>query len=70
MNYSDIEIGGKYKCTYRGDQYFAYVKEKKDGLIGVHLGDKVGEDGDPGDPIDRLGTLDLVWVSPECIHPM
>jgi hypothetical protein len=70
MDYSDIEIGQKYKCDYQGDQYFGSVREKKDGRIGVMLADRVGEDGDPGDPIDRLGTRGVVWVSPECIHRM
>ena len=70
MNLFEIEIGRKYKCDRLDGQYFATVKEKRDGRIGVVLGDKVGMDGDPGDPIDRLGTLELVWVEPECIHPL
>jgi hypothetical protein len=70
MNLFEIEIGRKYKCDRRDGQYFATVKEKRDGSIGVVLGDKVGMGGDPGDPIDRLGTLELVWVEPKCIHPM
>jgi hypothetical protein len=69
-NLFEIEIGRKYKCDRNDGQYFATVKEKRDGRIGVILGDKVGEDGDPADPIDRLGTLELVWVEPGCIHPM
>jgi hypothetical protein len=47
-----------------------YVKEKKDGRIGVQLTDKVGKDGDPGDPIDQLGTAGMVCVAPENIRPM
>jgi hypothetical protein len=69
MNLFEIEIGRKYKCDRQDGQYFATVKEKRDGSIGVVLGDKVEKDGDP-DPIDRLGTLELVWVEPGCIHPM
>jgi hypothetical protein len=70
MDLSEIIIGQKYQCDYRDGQYFAFVKEKKDGRVGVQLTDKVGGDGDPGDPIDRLGTVGLVWVAPESIHPM
>jgi len=69
MNLFEIEIGRKYKCDRQDGQYFATVKEKRDGSIGVVLGDKVEKDGDL-DPIDRLGTSDLVWVEPHCIHPM
>ena len=65
MNLFEIEIGRKYKCDRQDGQYFATVKEKRDGLIGVVLGNKVETD-----PIDRLGTSDLVWVEPHCIHPM
>jgi len=70
MNLFEIEIGRKYKCDRQGGQYFATVKEKRDGSIGVMLGDKAGMDDDLGGPIDRLGKLELVWVDPECIHPM
>jgi hypothetical protein len=70
MNFSEIIIGQKYKCDYGGDQYFALVEGKKDGRVGVKLTDKIDGSGDPGDPIDRLGTVGLVWVTPESIHPM
>jgi hypothetical protein len=70
MDPSEIIIGQKYKCDYDGSQYFAIVKEKKNGRVKVQLTDKVGSDGDPGDPIDRLGTVGLVWVAPASIHPM
>jgi hypothetical protein len=70
MNLFEIEIGRKYKCDRRDGQYFVTVKEKRDGSIGVMLGDKAGTDDDPGGPIDRFGTPELVWVEPECIHPM
>lgn len=70
MDLSDIIIGQKYKCDYGDGQHFGFVKEKKGGRVGVQLTDKVGADGDPGDPIDRLGTAGLVWVAPASIHPM
>ena len=70
MEFSEIVIDQKYKCDYQDSQHFGFVKEKKDGRIGVQLTDKVGKDGDPGDPIDRLGTAGMVWVAPENIHPM
>jgi hypothetical protein len=70
MNLFEIEIGRKYKCDRNDGQYFATVREKRDGRIGVILGNKVRGDGDPADPIDRLGTLELVWVEPGCIHSM
>jgi hypothetical protein len=71
MNLFEIEIGRKYKCDRQGGQVFVTVKEERDGAIGVRLGDKVGTDGDPGDPmIDEADTLGLVWVEPKCVHPM
>jgi hypothetical protein len=70
MDLSEIIVGQKYKCDYGDGQYFAFVKGKKGGRVQVQLTDKVGADGDAGDPIDRLGTLGLVWVTPASIHPM
>jgi hypothetical protein len=70
MDFSGILIGQKYKCDVGDEQHFGFVKEKRDGLVRVQLTDKVGSDGDPGDPIDRLGTMGLVWLAPEHIHPM
>jgi hypothetical protein len=69
MNLFEIEIGRKYKCDRQDGQYFATVKEKRDGAIGVMLGDKVGKIDDPGD-LDQPDTLGLVWVEPKCVHPM
>ena len=69
MNLFEIEIGRKYKCDCQDGQYFATVKEKRDGVIGVVLGDKVGKIDDPGD-LDQPDTLDLVWIEPKCVHPI
>jgi len=41
MDLSEIIIGQKCKCDYGDGQYFAFVKEKKDGRVGVQLTDKV-----------------------------
>lgn len=38
MNLFEIEIGRKYKCDRQNGQYFATVKEKRDGRIGVVSG--------------------------------
>jgi hypothetical protein len=65
MNLFEIEIGRRYKCDQKDGQYFATVKEKQDGTIGVVLGEKVGAAGDPGDPIDGL-----IWLRPKDIHPV
>jgi hypothetical protein len=70
MDFSEISIGQKCRCDYGDGQYFAFVRQKKNGRVGVQLTDREGRDSDPGDPIDRLGTKGLVWVSPESIHPM
>jgi hypothetical protein len=42
MNLFEIEIGRSYKCDRKDGQYFGTVKEKRDGCIGVELGNKVG----------------------------
>lgn len=68
MNISDIEVGTKYKCCYGDAKYFGHVKEIKNGEVRVLLGDKLNNDGDPGDPIDRLDKS--VWLKPENIHRM
>jgi hypothetical protein len=70
MELDDIEIGQKYRCDYKGAQYFATVVNKDDKEFSVTLGDIVNEDGDPGDPTDALGTLGEIRVSPEHLHPM
>jgi hypothetical protein len=49
MNLFEIEIGRRYKCDLYGGQYFGTVKEKRDGRIGVALGNRVGTDDDPRD---------------------
>ena len=46
-------------------QYFGHVKEIKNGEVRVLLGDKLNNDGDPGDPIDRLDKS--VWLKPDNI---
>jgi hypothetical protein len=65
MKLFEIEIGRRYKCDQKDGQYFATVKEKRDGRIGVVLGDKVGADSDPGEPLEGL-----IWLKPENIHPL
>jgi hypothetical protein len=70
MELSDIEIGQKCRCERQDGQYLAIVKFKRGARIAVILGDKIGTDGDPDDPIDRLGTAGLVWVAVECIYPL
>ena len=69
MDISEIEVGVMYKCDHDGAQYFGRVKEVKDGKASVLLGDKINEDGDRGDPIDRRGDMP-VWLMPENIYPM
>jgi hypothetical protein len=66
MKLFEIEIGRRYKCDRCGNLYFATVKEKRDGQIGVVLGNRVGTD----DPPDRLGLRELLWLGPEDIHPL
>jgi hypothetical protein len=44
MKLFEIEIGRNYKCDRFGNQYFGIVKEKRDGQIGVVLGNRVGAD--------------------------
>jgi hypothetical protein len=60
MNLFEIEIRRKYKCDRYDGQYFGTIKEKRDGQIGVVMGDKVGTPGDPG---DRLGTHVFIHCS-------
>jgi hypothetical protein len=67
VNLFEIEIGRSYRCDLYGVQYFGTVKEKRDGQIGVALGNKVGTDSDPGDPV---ATRELTWLAPEHIHPL
>ena len=52
MNLFEIEIGRRYKYDHRDGQYFVTVKGKKDGTIGVVLGEKVGAAIDRGDSWD------------------
>jgi hypothetical protein len=66
MNLFEIEIGRRYKCDLHGVQYFGTVKEKRDGSIGVALGNKVGTAA----PVDPLGRPEIVWLAPEHVHPL
>ena len=70
MELDDVEIGQKYRCDYKGAQYFATVVSKDDKDVCVTLGDVVNKDGDPGDPTEALGTLGEIRVAPEGLHPM
>jgi hypothetical protein len=67
MKLFEIEIGRSYKCELREGEYFGTVKEKRDGQIGVVLGEKIGSDADPA---ARWGTQALVWLAPEHVHPL
>jgi hypothetical protein len=67
MNLFEIEIGRRYKYDHRDGQYFVTVKGKKDGTIGVVLGEKVGAAIDRGDSWDRL-EQGLIWLMPKDIH--
>lgn len=69
MDIAEIEVGALYKCDHDGAQYFGRVKEIKDGKVSVVLGDKINENGDRGDPIDRVGDTPVL-LKPENIHPM
>jgi hypothetical protein len=65
MNLFEIEIGRRYKCDQKDGQYFVTVKEKKDGIIGVVLGEKVGAAG-----VSVEGPQGLIWLRPKDIHPV
>ena len=65
MKLFEIEIGRSYKCELHDGEYFGTVKEKRDGQIGVVLGEKIGSD-----PAARWGTQALVWLAPEHVHPI
>lgn len=67
MKLFEIEIGRSYRCDRPDGQYFGTVKEKRDGRIGVALGNKVGTDSDPGDPVT---TRELTWLAPNHVHPL
>lgn len=64
----EFKIGKERLKEMSGAQYFGHVEEIKNGEIRVLLGDKLNNDGDPGDPIDRLDKS--VWLKPEKIHRM
>jgi hypothetical protein len=70
MELDDVEIGEKYRCDYKGAQYFATVAGKDDKVVRVTLGDVVNKDGDPGDPTEALGTLGEIQVPPDHLHPI
>jgi hypothetical protein len=69
MELDDIEIGKKYRCDYKGAQYFATVVGKDDKGVWVTLGDIINQDGDPGDPTEALGTLGKIQVAAGHLHP-
>jgi hypothetical protein len=52
MNLFEIEIGRSYKCDRYDGQYFGTVKEKRDGQIGLVVGDNVGT------PVGSRGPTD------------
>jgi hypothetical protein len=62
----EIEIGRRYKCDRYDGQYFATVKDKRDGRIGVVMGNKVGT----ADLADLLTSQELIWLEPRHIHPL
>jgi hypothetical protein len=71
MDLDEVEIDAKYRCDYDdGKQYVATVLEKYHRKVLVTLGDRINKDGDPGDPIHRMGTLGAIWVVPKQLHPM
>jgi hypothetical protein len=70
MELDDVEIGQKYRCEYKGAEYFATVISKGEKDVRVTLGDVVNKDGDPGDPTEALGTLGEIRVLPEHLHPI
>jgi hypothetical protein len=66
MKLFEIEIGRRYKCDRYDGQYFGTVKEKRDGRIGVAMGNKVGT----ADVADPLTSQELIWLEPQHIHPL
>ncbi len=70
MELDDVEIGQKYRCDYKGAQYFATVVSKNQKDVCVTLGDIVNKDGDPGSPTEALGTLGEIRVPPAHLHPI
>jgi hypothetical protein len=70
MELNDIEIGRKYRCDYKGAQYFATVVSKDHKGVWVTLADIVNEDGDPGDPSEALGTLGKIQVAAAQLRPL
>ncbi len=70
MDIDDIEPGQKYRCDYKGKQYFAVVAGKDGKNVRVNLGDIVDENGDPGDPTEALGTSGEITVTLGQLHPL
>lgn|ERR1700691_5473863 len=70
MKLEDTDIGPKYICDYDNAQYYGFVEEKSATQVRVKLTDKIDPSGGASSPIDRLGTLNAVWVAPESIHEM
>jgi hypothetical protein len=66
MNLFEIEIGHSYKCDRKDGQCFGTVKEKRDGQIGVVLGNKV----ETATPVGPTGLPEIVWLAPEHVHPL
>jgi hypothetical protein len=68
MELDEIEIDRKYRCDYKGAQYFATVVSKEHKGVWVTLRDIVNEDGDPGDPSEALGALGKIQVAAAQLH--
>jgi hypothetical protein len=67
MKLRDVEIGKKYICSYGSARYFAVAVDKNKSQVRVMLGDIVNKSGDP---IEGLGTLAPIWVSPDRLSEM
>jgi hypothetical protein len=70
MELDYIENDRKYRCDYKGAQYFATVVSKDHKGVWVTLGDIVNEHGDRGDPTEVLGTLGKIQVAAAQLHPL
>jgi len=71
MELDDVVIHKKYICDYEGAGYFAIAVDKNSRRVCVSLGDKVDENGDPGDPTESLaGTLAPIWVPADRLREM
>ncbi len=70
LELDDIEINGKYRCDYKGAQYFVTVTSKGDKDLCVIIGEAVNKDGDLGEPTKALAESGKIRVFPEQLHPM